>query len=255
VGITAAMATDRPWDLRLVGGWQLHRGGQPVKVALRQQRLLAALALYGRQSRTFLAGLLWPDSSEHQAAGSLRESVFLVNRTLPQLLSSTQDPLDLDEHVSVDVRDLRAQAARLEEHANPGLQQSLLEAVQDAELLPGWYEDWVISEQERWQRLRLSVLERLAKQFLLLGRIDPAMEAARAATTVEPLRESAQRLLLQCYLAEGNNAEALRAYQSFRIRLRQEFGVAPSPIISDLISSLVEGSDGEQQLGRSGGRG
>ncbi|MCW2135447.1 AfsR/SARP family transcriptional regulator [Arthrobacter sp. VKM Ac-2550] len=233
------MATDRIWKLRLLGGWQLQRGDQPVTVALRQQRLIAALALYGRQPRTFLAGLLWPDRPEHQGFGNLRESVFVVNRDLPKLLVPTRHSLDLAERARIDVRDIRAQASGAEEQTGPDLPQSILDTVLEAELLPGWGEDWVISEQDRWQRWRLSVLERLARQFLLQGQIDLAVEAARAATTIEPLRESAQRLLLQCYLAEGNQAEALRAYQSFRIRLRQEFGVDPSPFTADLVSSLL----------------
>ncbi|NMR31188.1 AfsR/SARP family transcriptional regulator [Crystallibacter degradans] len=225
--------------MQLLGGWQLHRGDQPVTVALRQQRLIAALALYGRQPRTFLAGLLWPDRPEHQAFGNLRESVFVVNRNLPKLLVPTLHSLDLAERARIDVRDIRAQASRVEEQTGPDLPQSMLDSVLEAELLPGWYEDWVIAEQERWQRWRLSVLERLARQFLLQGKIEPAVEAARAATTIDPLRESAQRLLLQGYLAEGNQAEALRAYQSFRIKLRQEFGVDPSPTTADLVSSLL----------------
>ncbi|AUI50616.1 AfsR/SARP family transcriptional regulator [Arthrobacter crystallopoietes] len=238
------MATDRIWKLQLLGGWQLYRGDQPVKVAPRQQRLIAALALYGGQSRRFLAGLLWPDSPERHAFGNLRESVFVVNRDLPKLLAPTQDPLDLVARVQIDVREIRGQASRVEEQTDSELQ-SMLESVLEAELLRGWYENWIISEQERWQRLRLSVLERLAKQFLLQGTIEQAVEAARAATTIDPLRESAQRLLLQSYLAEGNQAEALRAYRSFQIRLRQEFGVAPSPVTEDLVSPLLmNGSDG-----------
>lgn len=244
MGVTTAMGTERIWNLQLLGGWQLQRGDQPVKVAMRQQRLIAALALYGRQPRKFMAGLLWPDRPEHQAFGSLRESVFVVNRDLPKLLAPTQDPLDLAARVRIDVREIRAQASSLEEQAGPDLQ-SMLDSVLEAELLRGWYEDWIMAEQERWQRLRLSVLEGLAKQFLLQGRIDPAVEAARAATAIEPLRESAQRLLIQSYLAEGNQAEALRAYQSFQIRLHQEFGVAPSPVTADLVSPLLmNGSDG-----------
>ncbi|WP_190273557.1 AfsR/SARP family transcriptional regulator [Crystallibacter crystallopoietes] len=231
------MGSEGRWELQLAGGWQLRRDKLPVKVALRQRRLIAALALYGRQSRSFLAGLLWPDSSETQAAGSLRESIFLINKHLPGLLGQTADPLDLASGVIVDVHEVRARAARLQEH--PVHHRGVLDLVQNAELLPGWYEDWVVSEQERWQRLRLTVLERLSRQYLDQGDTEQAMEAARAATVIEPLRESAQRLLMQACLAEGNHAEALRLYQSFRIRLRREFGVAPSAIISDLIEPLL----------------
>ncbi|GLB66866.1 hypothetical protein AHIS1636_13050 [Arthrobacter mangrovi] len=241
----AAMGSEGRWELQLIGGWQLRRDHVPVKVAMRQQRLVAALALYGRQSRAFLAGLLWPDSSESQAAGSLRESIFLINKHLPGLLGQTADPLDLSRAVSVDVLDVRMRASRLQDH--PGLNRGLLHLVEDADLLPGWYEDWVVAEQERWQRLRLTVLERLARQYLDQGNTEQAMEAARAATMIEPLRESAQRLLMQACLAEGNHAEALRLYQSFRVRLRREFGVAPSAIIADLIGPLLMDDAGSER--------
>lgn len=239
------MTTESTWDLRLVGGWRLiYAGGRPLKVALRQQRLVAALALYGQQTRSSLAGLLWPDSTEAQAAGSVRESIFLVNRQMPKLLEQTPASVGLDNDVTVDVHQAAVQAARLDDHPPLSLQRSLLKDMQSKDLLPGWYEDWIMAERERWQRLRLAVLERLAR--LLLDRVDfdGAMEAACAAIGIEPLCESAQRLRIQCYLAEGNNAEALRAYRSFSLKLRQEFDVSPSPVISDLIRPLlVTGQD------------
>lgn len=255
MGGFGVMTTASMWDLRLVGGWQLLRAGRPVKVALRQQRLLAALALYGRQPRSSLAGLLWPDSTDAQAAGSLRESIFLVNRQVPTLLEQTADSVGLKEDVGVDVRQIKVLATRLEENPGLSLQRTLLQEMQDAHLLPGWYEDWVVSEQERWQRLRLSVLERLAKLLLAKGHTDAAMEAACAAIAIEPLRESAHRLLMQCHLAEGNNAKALHAYQSLSLRLRQEYGASPSPIVLDVIGPLLMGGqDAVPELPEAGRR-
>ena len=241
IGGLIGMTLESQWDLRLLGGWQLLYAGHPLKVDLRQQRLLAALALHGRQVRTSLAGLLWPDTPEPHAAGSLRESIFLVNRQMPNLLELGRDSIALSGIVRVDVHETRTRADRLDDAAGLSLQRTLLEDLLDADLLPGWYENWVLAEQERWQCLRLSLLESLAKMFLAEGEIVGAMGAACAVLAVEPLRESAQRLQMQCYLAEGNNVEALRAYQSFSLRLRQEFGVSPSPIVSDLLEPLRTG--------------
>jgi SARP family transcriptional regulator, regulator of embCAB operon len=232
------VSTDWEWDLRLMGGWQLLRAGRPMKMALRQQRLLAALALKGEQSRSYLADLLWPESTESQAAGSLRESIFLVNRNTPEMLEQAPDSVGLAPRVRVDVRQIAGRTAMLDDAAGISQQQILLEDLQ-APLLPGWYEDWVTAEQEKWQRLRLSVLERLARLFLAREDIDAAMAAACAALAVEPLRESAQALRMECYLAEGNNAEALRAYRSFSLKLRQELGVSPAPVMSDLLGPLL----------------
>ncbi|AUI52878.1 DNA-binding transcriptional activator of the SARP family [Arthrobacter crystallopoietes] len=210
-------------------------------MALRQQRLLAVLALLGGQPRSSLAALLWPDSTDAQAAGSLRESIFLVNPQVPALLSQTARLVGLKEDVGVDVRQIKVRAARLEEEPDLSHVRTMLQNMQDSHLLPGWYEDWVVLEQERWQRLRLSVLERLAGILLVKGHIDAAMEAACAAIAIEPLRESAHTLLMQCHLAEGNNAEALHTYQSLSLRLRQEYGVSPSPVVMDVVGPLLAG--------------
>ena len=44
----------------------------------------------------------------------------------------------------------------------------------------------------------------------------------------EPLRESAQRALVQAYLAEGNCIEARRCLSRYATLLREELGVPPS---------------------------
>ncbi|MGO4856375.1 hypothetical protein AB4074_03585, partial [Arthrobacter sp. 2MCAF14] len=70
---------DPQWSLSLLNGWTLSRDGVRQKVAHRQQRLITALALLGERPRTFLSGLLWPDSSEAQAAVGLRVSIWHIN--------------------------------------------------------------------------------------------------------------------------------------------------------------------------------
>ena len=42
-------------------------------------------------------------------------------------------------------------------------------------------------------------------------------EAAMFAVGIEPLRESAQRVLIEAHLAEGNLVEARRAFVTYRI--------------------------------------
>ncbi|GER24036.1 hypothetical protein NCCP1664_25310 [Zafaria cholistanensis] len=225
----------------MLGGWEIFQDRRPVRVTYRQQRLIAVLALYGSQPRPFLAGMLWPNSSEKQATGSLRESIWLVSHQLPGLLVEGRDPLALSPDVAVDVHIVRRQAEALEmSHGPQGELERvrMLETLRNAELLSGWYEDWITTEQERWQQLRVKALERLAAQFLEHGETGLAVEAAACAIATDPLRESAERLLLEAYLFEGNIAQALRSYEAFRDRLNDEFGVEPSPRLAELMAPL-----------------
>ena len=219
--------------------WQLRHNGERVEVGSRQKRLIAALALLGARPRHFLAGLLWPDSSEPQAAGNLRASLFRISHDLPRLVQPT-DPLELCAGVTVDlqrVHQLITEVMMVDAppHEHDDLPPDASEVLRAADLLPGWYEDWVLREQDRLQQQRVEALEALARHHLAVRDLAAAMDAARAATSLDPLRESAQLILVRGHLAEDNPASALRVYQHFRRCLGSELGIAPSPRFAELL--------------------
>jgi DNA-binding SARP family transcriptional activator len=96
------------------------------------------------------------------------------------------------------------------------------------EVLPGWYDDWVLMERERLRQRMLHALEALSGKLIRAGRFAEAVEAALVAVSVDPFRESAHRALIEAHLAEGNHFEARRSWQSYRDLLRSELGVNPS---------------------------
>jgi DNA-binding SARP family transcriptional activator len=108
-----------------------------------------------------------------------------------------------------------------------------------AELLPGWYDDWVITEREHLRQLRLHALEALARELAARGRHAVAIEVALSAIALDPLRESGHRTLISLYLAEDNLSEAARHLRIFAGLLREELGVAPSPRMMQLVTSRV----------------
>lgn len=222
------------WELKLLGYWQLKRDGEPIDVGIRQQRLITALALLGPRSRHFLADRLWPGSAEPQATGSLRASVFQITHQLPNLLCFSNDSLFLDAHVKVDLQRLRWLMADIE-NAGAEVDANATDVLRGADLLPGWYEDWVVFEQEQLQQQRLEALETLANHLLLVGDLNRAIDAAHVAASIEPLRESAQLILLRGHLQAGNTARALHAFYDFRTRLRSELGVSPSHRFAELL--------------------
>ena len=106
------------------------------------------------------------------------------------------------------------------------------------DLLPDWYDDWAVAEAEEWRQLRLHALDALAERLTAAGRYADATSAALAAVKAEPLRETAHAVLIRVYLAEGNRAEALSAYEHYRALLRTELGLEPTPLIQALIKDL-----------------
>lgn len=208
------------WELHLLGSWELLREGRPLAIGRRQQRLIALLALMGGRPRSYLAGILWPESDEHQAAGNLRSAVFKLRHQLPDLLDRSPDPLRLADGIFVDLDRLRwiAQSALAGTPPGPGAEDQLLAA----ELLPGWYDDWVIYEQERLRDMRVLALEAIARNHISMGHYEAAISAARYAASLEPLRESAHQLISRAQADGGSRADAQRTLLEFRRRLWTE---------------------------------
>jgi DNA-binding SARP family transcriptional activator len=215
--------------LVLLGGFQLVYDGAPVALPVHAQRLLAYLALSEHSSRVLTAGTLWPDVREQRALGNLRSTVWRLQRICPSVVVASRNVLALSESVSVDVRECRAVVAHSGHKRSDRGAAELTQGSFCQELLPGWYEDWILSERDRLQHLRLQALEEAADLMLRRGRYVEALDAALAAVRSDPLRESARRLILRIHLAEGNQVEALRHFHSYRALLAAELGIEPSP--------------------------
>jgi DNA-binding SARP family transcriptional activator len=106
-------------------------------------------------------------------------------------------------------------------------------------LLPGWHDDWLIIEQERWDQLRLHALEAASQLFSTRSNHVLAIEAALICAREEPLRESAHRAVISAYLAEGNLGAALKHYYAFKEFLYRELGVAPTASMDTLVRPLL----------------
>jgi DNA-binding SARP family transcriptional activator len=234
--------TDSNFMIALLGGFALFWGTSVLGIPRASQRLLAFLALHGGMvRRAAVAGTLWPDASESHASSSLRSVLTRLQGTARRALAIRNLELGLAEGVTVDLRRAHQLAQRLLDPAvTPGRSEVSIGAVPvlSAELLPDWYDDWVLIEAEDWRRLRLHALEALAGRLIALGRWGEAAGAAGAAVRAEPLRESARAALIQVHLAEGNQSEAVREYARYRALLRGELGLEPTLRLRQLVQGL-----------------
>jgi DNA-binding SARP family transcriptional activator len=229
----------QPVHLMLLGGFDLSCGGRSLPLPLGSQRVLAFVAVHKRPlQRLYVAGQLWTDLTDERAAATLRSALWRLHRAGHQLVVATNTHLALDPGVVVDFHEVEALAQSVvEEEVDPRTLD--FEAVSlSGELLPDWYDDWIVVERERFRQLRLHALESLCDQLSARGQFAKAVEAGIAAVGSEPLRESAHRSLIGAYLAEGNPSDAIRQYRIYRDLVRTEFGVEPSPQMEDLVSTL-----------------
>jgi DNA-binding SARP family transcriptional activator len=226
--------------LALIDAFELRCDGEPQPLPPSAQRVVAFVALHDHPlMRDYVAGALWLETSEDRAYANLRSALWRLRRPGYELVRSTSRQLCLAPAVSVDYRETTALAHRLLSGSRSDDDFDFDEAVLFGDLLPDWYEDWVLIERERFRQLRLHALEALCERRMAAGRLRHALEAALAAVAAEPLRESAQRTLIKLHLAEGNYAEAVREYRLYRELLNDQLGLEPSPQMQALVHELM----------------
>jgi DNA-binding SARP family transcriptional activator len=227
--------------LDLLGGFRLRHGEAAVRVQPNVQRLLAFLAIHGRPlQRLYVAGRLWTNSSQETANANLRTALWRLRHPDRGLVEVTAKDVALAASVVVDLREATALAQRvLAGRAQDGDVAALIGA---DELLPDLYDDWIVIERERFRQLRLHALERLCEQCRDAGRFADAVEAGLAAIATEPLRESAHRVLISSYVAEGNLSEARRDYRMYCNVARKQLGIEPSPRLRGLVRGVTTGA-------------
>ena len=115
--------------------------------------------------------------------------------------------------------------------------------------LPGDDAPWLDGMRREVEDLRLRALEALAEAAAGAGgpHLAAAEEAARALVDAAPFRESGHRLLMTALAARGNVAEALRAYDDLRVRLRDELGAAPGSDVQALHAELLRAGRGPRR--------
>lgn len=221
--------------LRMLGHFSLIVDGVPRELPVQAQKVLAFLALHdGPQPRERVAGRVWSDADLKRCKGSLRTVLWQVRRVSPGLVRAQRGTIALGSSVRVDVHEGWAVVKSIldgrpvdPDHAIPLLNQRLLS---------DWDDEWSLLEQERVQQMYVHCLEALSHRLVGEKQYAYAMQAARAACRIEPLRESAQRAFIDIHLAEGNHAQARRVYEDFRRLLQAEMGIEPS---AQLVASLT----------------
>lgn len=222
----------------LFGGPSVIVAGRHVDVPEGSKRLLALVCLgHGHLERRRVAGILWPFGNEVRAAGNLRSALWRLKGCGIEVVESDKVSLWMRPGTVVDVDLLRDWAARLIDGRPQPDDLDLNRWHADyLELFPGWYDDWALFEREHQRQLLLHALEALARELSARHRHAEAVAVAMTAVAAEPLRESAQRVLIEIHLGEGNLGEARRAYRVFREIALRDLGVEPGAPLLALVA-------------------
>ncbi|MEO7572638.1 MAG: BTAD domain-containing putative transcriptional regulator [Acidimicrobiales bacterium] len=227
--------------IRLLGavGFVTERGEVVKLPSPAQRRLLAALALAsGATQRTeYLSDAL------EVSAGSLRTTVSRLRSRIGENMIRT-DTAGYRITCAIDATMFTDLLVERPDHVDR------LVAVEDALAL--WHgealdefshEAWAAPEVARLDELRALAVEDRAELLISRSRAGEAVAALEALVAANPLRDRPRGLLVQALATSGRQAEALRAYQSYRTYLAEETGTAPSAAVQSIERRVAAGLD------------
>jgi DNA-binding SARP family transcriptional activator len=224
--------------LQLLGPPQaLHADGRSVGLAAREAALLARLWLDGPCPRSAMAGFLWPRADEQRARANLRQTLLRLKRDVGAVLTESDGVLAL-----------AAEAAPGEPPPSAASAAAPLLGPIEFDDAPELAE-WLAERRARVQRDRLREGLRSAQQALQAGRTDEALAAADALLASDPAVEEAHRVRMQVFLARGDRAAAIGAWDECTDALRRAFGIAPSAATQALGRAALSG-DGPREPAR-----
>jgi DNA-binding SARP family transcriptional activator/tetratricopeptide (TPR) repeat protein len=238
--------------VRLCGPLMLEAGGREIALRGRQARLIVAFLTWNRQrptGRDELIELLWPRDTPAEPDEVLSALLSKLRRALgPGALEGRRElTLAFGADAWVDLEAARAEVDRAEAAFERDAWLDVCRVGHDvldltaAPFLLGHDHPWVEERRREIEEMRLRTLERMGTAGLALGGsgIGAAERCGREIVDASPFRESGHRLLMEALVARGNVAEALRAYESLRVRLRDELGTTPGAPLRELHTQLL----------------
>jgi len=234
--------------MSLVGAPRLFVGAAPVRVPNR--KLLAALAILamaetGRETRERLVGLLWSESDEALARGSLRQAMAGFRRICGQLgfegLEADREAIAFAPgSVVTDIAEIegatgggKVHPALIETTDLPGRLMLTCDELDPA------MRSWLAAAREGW---RERLLRRLTAD---LGTLEPGAageeDVARAVLRLDQAHEPAARRLMSARARAGDPAAAIRVYDTLWSVLEEEHDLEPSDETASLAVAIKSG--------------
>ncbi len=252
------------FEAQVFGGFELRTEGEDVK-ALHAERLLLFLSYLfvhfdSSPSRKQISFLFWADSAEEQARTNLRNILHHLRKALPELDSILEiDTQSIrvrpEADFSLDIRSFRKALVSVKTSKTEAERIGYLqEAVSHyrGELLPGFYDDWILAAREECHQAYVNALFELSKLYEDASQYSDAIQTVNRLLRVDALNESAYLQLMRLHALNEDRAGALQAYHTCATVLMRDLGVEPSVEIRRLYEQLIRSEamlDGESGKG------
>jgi DNA-binding SARP family transcriptional activator len=218
--------------IHLLGQFKLLAGDQEIELPSRPaQSLFAYLVLNAgvTHRREKLASLIWPEANKNNARSYLRQALWRMRKALENGSLNWSDYLHItDIDVSFnDQSDYWLDADQLLAAAKSDSVDEMIQGLDlyRGELLPGFYEEWVILERERMQSAYHQKTNLLLDNLVQNAQWDEALKWAEQWIRLGYSPEPAFRALMLAYAGLGDQTMVSATYQRCREALDRELGL------------------------------
>jgi len=221
-------------EVRLLGTFEVKDKKKPINISSRPaQSLFAYLILSAGKShrREKLAGMLWPDSLEETARDNLRHALWRVRKALPasrqpKVEYLITDDLSISFNASAEYWLDAAELEKLSENASADELMSVLSEYQ-GELLPGFYDEWVVLEREHLNSIFEQKMARLMSLLQDEKRWLDILDWGERWIKLGQKPEPAYRALMSAHAAKGDMSKVAATYDRC-VKSLKEFSIEPS---------------------------
>lgn len=232
----------------LLGQFKLEGDNQQIELRSRPaQSLLAYLALNAgvTQRREKLSALLWPEATETNARSYLRQALWRIRKSLDSASLAGEGYLKVDDIcVAFDNQaDFWLDTAVLLATAESQSKEDLIKSVRlyRGELLPGFYDEWVIRQRDRLENAYHQKMNMLLEQMIQAEQWDDALKWGEEWIRLGYAPEAAFRALMQAHAGLGDLGMVNATYQRCAESLNLELDLDPSAETQQLYESILRG--------------
>jgi len=236
--------------ISLLGGFQL-KVDQQIISRLESRKVESLLAFLVKNqdrphSREVLVGMFWPDMPETKAKANLRRGLYVIRKALGAhqddlLTESNQVQFNPESAAWLDVHVFQQSLFQIK-HASDLEKANQLEqavALYRGPFMDGYYDDWLLEEQQQLSNTYLNALEQLSDCQAALGHYEKAIESCQQLLALQPTHESAYRQKMNFHYHLGQQQQAIQTYQACKLTL-QQWDVQLTPETQHLYEQILK---------------
>jgi len=239
-------------EVRLLGGFEVRRDGESVAITSRPAQSLFAYLILNAGAfhrREKLAGLFWPNSTEENARDYLRHSLWKLRKAIEKESSKgTANLYILADDINVSFNAGVAYSLDAERIGEIDAECSSTDELMDVlllyegELLPGFYDEWIVLEREHIQATFEQKMEYLLGRLQTEVRWSDILEWGERWISFGQKPETAYRFLMRAHAVRGDMSRVAATFDRCTKSL-EEYGVEPSEQTRALYENLKSGRE------------